>query len=245
MKSTNRTLKYLNHTRKLIIEFNADQILHEKSANNIFLISSDASFTDDILIKYSSQEYAFKLFNDMIDWKAFKQRTIITSFIEVELLIISTAGKELIWWNRLFDVIHFRINQKTRIQCDNMQIIRALITNKLIIKLRHVDIHKHWLRQEVANDQIIIEWVSFTRILTDELTKTLSPQRHKKFLSLLELIKSTRNNQKNQKNNEKKESQVQVNRVSDQNHINKKNDKDTEDHLYQESVSNHLTANHI
>jgi hypothetical protein len=41
-----------------------------------------------------------------------------------------------------------------------------------------------------------------------------------------------RDNQKNQKNNEKKESQVQVNRVSDQNHINKKSDKDTEDHLY-------------
>jgi hypothetical protein len=105
-----------------------------------------------------------------------------------------------------------------------MQTIRALITNKLIIKLRHVDIYKHWLRQKITNDQIIIEWVSFTKILTDELTKNLSSQQHKKFLSLLELIKSKKNNQDNednendQKNDEKKKSQVQVNRISNQNH---------------------------
>jgi hypothetical protein len=248
MKSTNRILKYLSHIKKLIIEFNADQFLQNENENNIFLISSDAFFADDILIRYSSQEYAFKLFNDMIDWKTFKQRTIITSFIEIELLIISSADKKLIWWDRLFDVIHFRINQRTRIQCDNMQIIQTLITNKLIIKLRHVDIHKHWLRQKITNDQIIIEWVSFTKILTDELTKALSSQRHEKFLSLLELIKSKRNNQdnednqNNQRNNEKKEGQVQINRVSDQNDMIKKNDKDTKDHLYQENVSNHLTT---
>jgi hypothetical protein len=90
--------------------------------------------------------------------------------------------------------------------------------------------------------------VSFTKVLTDELTKTLSSQRHEKFLSLLELIKSKRDNEdnednkNNQKNNEKKENQVQINRVSDQNHMIKKSDKDTKNQLYQEDVSNHLTT---
>jgi hypothetical protein len=120
MKSTNRILKYLSHIKKLIIEFNADQFLQNENENNIFLISSNAFFANDILIRYNSQEYAFKLFNNIIDWKTFKQCTIITSFIEIELLIISSADKKLIWWNRLFNIIHFRINQKTRIQCDNM-----------------------------------------------------------------------------------------------------------------------------
>jgi hypothetical protein len=96
MKSTNHILKYLNHIKKLIIEFNIDQFLQNENENIIFLISNDAFFANDILNRYSSQEYAFKLFNDIIDWKTFKQRTIITSFIEIELLIISSANKKLV-----------------------------------------------------------------------------------------------------------------------------------------------------
>jgi hypothetical protein len=152
MKSANRTLKYLGHTKKLAIEFNT-----KSDAHIIFLASSDASFVDDIETRFSSQGYAFKLFNELIDWKAFKQRTVITSFTEIELLIISAVEKELIWWQRLFEVIHFQTNQKPNIQCDNQQTIRVLIISKLITKLRHVDIHKHWLRQEIALGKIDIE----------------------------------------------------------------------------------------
>jgi hypothetical protein len=175
MISVNRILKYLDHTKKLNIRFSADSSFDNHSKNNkIFLINSDAFFADDSKIRHSSQDYAFKLFNDLINWKTFKQRTVITSFTETELLVISIVEKKLIWWERLFEAIHFRINQRTIIQCDNQQIIRALVNNKLIIKFRHIDIHKHWLRQEIALSKIDIEWVSTSKILTDELTKRLS-----------------------------------------------------------------------
>jgi hypothetical protein len=184
MESANRTLKYLGHTKKLAIEFNNES---DGEAHTTFLASSDASFADDIETRFSSQGYAFKLFNGLIDWKASKQRTVTTSFTEAELLAISAAGKELIWWQRLFEAIHFQTNQKPNIQCDNQQTIRALITSKLITKLRHVDIHKHWLRQEIALGKIGIEWVKTTEILADGLTKALPPQRHKEFIRLLGL----------------------------------------------------------
>lgn len=112
-----------------------------------------------------------------------------TSSTEAELLAISAAGKELIWWNRLFESINFRTNQIPQIQCDNMQTIRVLTTNKLITKLRHVDIHKHWLRQEIALGKINIHWVGTTKILADGLTKALPPQRHSEVLKLLGLQK--------------------------------------------------------
>jgi hypothetical protein len=183
IKVVNRTLKYMRHTKKLAIKFNTKSEAHIR-----FLASNDASFVDDIKTRFSFQEYAFKLFNELIDWKTFKQRTVITSFTETELLIISVVKKKLIYWQRLFKIIYFQINQKSTIQCDNQQTIRALIISKLITKLRHVDIHKHWLRQEIALDKIDIEWVKVTKILVDELIKTFSSQRHKKFIRLFELI---------------------------------------------------------
>ena len=50
-----------------------------------------------------------------------------------------------------------------------------------------MDIHKHWLRQEISRGQIGIEWVSTNNILADGLTKSLPPQRQKQFIRLLGL----------------------------------------------------------
>ena len=183
MECVNRTLKYLAHTKHLAIVFNTQATY----SREIFLASSDASFADDSSTRYSSQGYAFKLFNGMIDWKASKQRTVTTSSTEAELLAISAAGKELIWWTRFFQSINFHLDHPTSIQCDNRQTIRALTTNRLITKLRHVDIHKHWLRQEISRGKIGIEWVSTNNILADGLTKSLPPQRQKQFIGLLGL----------------------------------------------------------
>jgi hypothetical protein len=62
MKLANRILKYLRHTKKLVIEFN-----NELEAQIIFLTSSNALFVDDIETRFSFQEYAFKLLNELID----------------------------------------------------------------------------------------------------------------------------------------------------------------------------------
>ena len=68
MKSINKVLKYLSYTKRLIIEFNVESNRADHSRmNKIFLTNSDASFADDIETRHNSQEYAFKLFNDLID----------------------------------------------------------------------------------------------------------------------------------------------------------------------------------
>ena len=78
-------LKYLAHIRSYEIAFNVQAI----NINCIFFELSNASFADDIKIRYNSQKYCFKLFDEMIDLKASKQKTIIISFTKAELLTIS------------------------------------------------------------------------------------------------------------------------------------------------------------
>ena len=46
---------------------------------------------------------------------------------------------------------------------------------KLVTKLKHVDIHQHWLRQETEKGTVRIEWVSTSQMLADGLTKALGP----------------------------------------------------------------------
>lgn len=182
---SDQTFLYLGHTRDYSIVFDGRVI----DLRQIFLASSDASFGNDLDTRQSSQGYAFKLFNGIIDWKASKQKTVTTSSTEAELLAISSTAKETMWWTRFFEAINFEPGHDIFIQCDNKQTIRAFTsdTAKFTTKLRHVDIHRHWLRQEVQSNRISIEWVPSTEILADGLTKSLPPQRHKEFVRLLGL----------------------------------------------------------
>ena len=59
---------------------------------------------------------------------------------------------------------------------------------KLVTKLKHVDIHNHWLRQEVAHQNIQIKWISTTEMPADGLTKALPRQKHEAFLRQLNMV---------------------------------------------------------
>ena len=180
-----RLFRYLIHTKKFFIVFDFE--IHD--SKTVFLKFSNAFYDDDIYIRHSSQNYCFRLFNDMIDWKISKQKTVIINFIETKLLTISNAIKKLLWWKKFFDSIKFKLNSEIKIQCDNIQTIRVFThdSSQFIIKFRHVNIHKHWLKQKIQKQTIFIIWISSSTIIVDDLTKTLSSQRHIKFVRHLSL----------------------------------------------------------
>ncbi len=135
----NRVIAYFNDIKNLIIEFS-------KNSSEIFLFASDAAFADDELIRKSSNDYLFKLYDDSIDSRAFKQITMITLNIETELLILNRIAKKTIWWRRFFESIQYDSMKKLHIRCDNRQTLRVLKKEmlKLDTKLKHVDIYRHW-----------------------------------------------------------------------------------------------------
>jgi len=61
-------------------------------------------------------------------------------------------------------------------------------TMKLATKLRHVDIHRHWLRQEVQDKRLKINWVPTAEMPADGLTKALPRQKHETFIKQLDLV---------------------------------------------------------
>jgi hypothetical protein len=132
-----------------------------------------------------------QLFGGTIGWRANKQDTVTTSTTEAELLALSQATKESIFVSRLVKEIGVRLDSKTiRIQCDNQQTIK--LVNKevgpLQTKLRHVDIHDHWLRQEAENGTIAVNYVPSGEMVADGLTKALSSQTFKAFVERLGLV---------------------------------------------------------
>ncbi|KAI0996919.1 hypothetical protein K3495_g11263 [Podosphaera aphanis] len=184
LEAVDHCLYYLYQTRELVIKYT-------KSAEGSETVncSADAAFANTEE-RRSVQGFVFKLCGGPVHWNSSKQATVTTSSTEAELLSLSNATKELIWMQRLFAGIKFHPHEEVKIFNDNIQTIRLLNKEDPIIKtrLKHVDIYQHWLREQVQQKQVIVSWVSTNSMVADGMTKSLSRQKHEKFVSLLNLV---------------------------------------------------------
>ena len=171
-EAVNRLIRYLDKTRHYALRFGGE---------DDFVVASDASFADNTLDRKSSQAYAMKLFGGLIGWRANKQTTVTTSTTEAELLALSQAAKESIFVSHLIKELGVTLDdQRIQIQCDNTATVRLVESElpTLNTKLRHVDIHNHWLRQEAQNGRITVKHTRSAELMADGLTKALGKARH-------------------------------------------------------------------
>jgi len=180
-QAADRLILFLYKTRFHCIKYG-----HESTASSL-VVASDASFADNSLDRKSSQGFAIKLFGGLVAWRANKQDTVTTSSTEAELLALSQTTKEAIYMSRLLVALRLEIDEPLTIKCDNRQTICLLVEQsaRLQTKLRHVDIHSHWLRQEVQRGSIHIQWQETKQMMADGLTKALGRQPFNHFIGLI------------------------------------------------------------
>jgi hypothetical protein len=130
------------------------------------------------------------LFDDMIDWAVKKQFIVSIFIIEAKFFSMLHADKKLIWWIHFFQKLKFESNQKIMIYNDNLQIIHFFISKifKTKTKLRHVDIAQCWWKQSIQSDYFSMNYLSIAKMITNELTKILSSQKHREFINQLRFV---------------------------------------------------------
>lgn len=115
-----------------------------------------------------------------------------TSTTEAEPLALSQTTREGMFISRLLRSLHVKVNNKLGIviHCDNQQTIKLvkMEIGLLNSRLRHVDIHNHWLRQEVEKGTIRVEYVPSGDMIADGLTKVLTNTSFAAFIQQLGLV---------------------------------------------------------
>ncbi|KAL1996476.1 hypothetical protein VTN49DRAFT_8076 [Thermomyces lanuginosus] len=160
-KAADRVLRYLYQTRDYGLQFGGEDDLR---------VASDASFADN------TQD---------------RKNTVTTSTTEAELLALAQAAKEGIYLKRLLDALTVSLDSdRIRIEVDNTQ-TKKLITDEikqLNTKLKHVDIHNHWLRQEYERRTIDVRHTRSAEIMADGFTKALQQREFKQFRKQLGVV---------------------------------------------------------
>jgi hypothetical protein len=86
--------------------------------------------------------------------------------------------------------VGLEVSHVLTIECDNDRAIGLITADDASFdtKLRHVDIHYLWLRQEVKAGRVALRWVPTAKMVADGLTKVLSRQKHASFVKLLRMV---------------------------------------------------------
>lgn len=183
-----RVIQYLYATRNMSIRY-------QRQPATTYEAVSDASYADRDH-RRSTEAFVMKLFGGPIDWRSNRQPTVTLSSTEAELYAITHAAKDIIQWERFFTQIGLDLGTETLVLgCDNQQTIRLLTSAVplLTTRLKHVDVHQNWLRQQIQCGQFAIEWVPTKSISADGLTKSLSGATHQTFCQLLGLFTPSTN----------------------------------------------------
>ena len=89
----------------------------------------------------------------------------------------------------MLTALTLKLNEPLKVEYNNRQTFKLIIKEsmKLSTKLRHVDIHNHWLRQEYAERRVLFKWTPTNDMIADGLTKALPRQRHEAFVKQIKL----------------------------------------------------------
>jgi len=109
-------LTYLYNTRYLALEFST---ITPYEINQVLKAASNASFADDALTHRSSQGFLISLFNRPIAWQATRQKAVIKSTTEAELLALLHISREVKHMVRIFKAIRFDLEQDIIINYNN------------------------------------------------------------------------------------------------------------------------------
>lgn len=159
-------LRYLQGTKKL-------GLLYKNGMNNI-IAYADADFGGDLDDRKSTSGYVIMRNGGPLSWKSKKQTITAQSTAEAELIALNFAARDVAWITQLYVDMGKEIKYPTIIHEDNQSAIaicRSPINNNTN---KHIAIKQGFIKDEVEQGRIEIEYIPSKEQLADIFTKPLS-----------------------------------------------------------------------
>ena len=166
-KAAIRVLRYLYHSRSLGLVYNG----HDIRTPTIHAYA-DAAWGNERK-RRSRYGYICLLGNCPVAWVSKVSSMVCLSTAESEFVAATEASKELIWFRHLLEELGFPQNDPAVLHEDNQATIRMASNPVVSARNRHFSIKMHWIRDQVARNNITLQYVSTKDQLADILTKSL------------------------------------------------------------------------
>lgn len=201
-KHHEQALKTLLRYLRFIID---KDIVYESSESHKLIEYSDFDYAADKLDRKSVLTYVYMLTDDSIFRMSRKQKFVVIFTIETEYMSLSTCAKKDMWLIQLLKDMNLikylndddeRVNLVKNIKHQELlvqikrdnQAANSLVKNAHIHeRSKHIDVVYHHVRDLIKRNLILLNYISSANMMTDELIKSLTKDRFKRFVKQLEL----------------------------------------------------------
>ena len=174
LKYAKRVLKYLNETKGFGLSY--------KKNNELKLTGVvDSDYANDEKDRKSISGYIICINGTPVIWSTKKQKSVALSSTESEYYGYTMIAQELMWIRQVLDFMGFNQSNPTVVYADNQSAIKMALNPKSHGRTKHVDVRMHYIREQVKNGNIRLEYISTEEMTADMLTKNLGRRKFEYF----------------------------------------------------------------
>eukprot|EP00253_Pinus_taeda_P010509 PITA_10509 len=161
-----RILRYLKGTPDL-------GLWYPKSSTITVTAYTDADWAGSVDDRKSTSGNAFILGDCLVSWLNKKQTSISLSTAEAEYIAAADCCTQLLWMKEALKDVNIGTNQPITIYCDNTSAISLGKNLVMHSKTKHIPIKYHFLCEQVAEQNINLEYINTKEQIADIFTKPL------------------------------------------------------------------------
>ena len=146
---------------------------------------SDADWGRDLDDRKSTSGYWFVISSSPVSWKSKKQSSVALSTAEAEYMALASSAQEAVWMRQLSSEIGIEYTKPVIIYEDNQSAIAMTKNPQFHGRTKHIAIKYLFIREQVNDGTVNIQYCSTKNMLADMLTKPLASTQFSKLCSLI------------------------------------------------------------
>ena len=177
-----RVLRYLQGTSEYKLTYQPSS-----TTDKPFITHSDADLGGNVDNSRSTAGFVISVGGGAVLWSSRLQRHMSLSSTESEYTTASATGCEMIWMREFLDEIGYDISSPSPLFIDSNSALQVAKNPEHQSTMKHVVRNFHWIREKVANKEIIVKHVPGTENPADIFTKPLGRIKFENFRTMLGL----------------------------------------------------------
>ena len=147
---------------------------YPKGKNFTLIAYTDANWANCVDDRKITSGGALYLGESLVAWLSKKQTSISLSTAEAEYIVAAACCTQVMWMKQTLQDMKVSIDEPILIKCDNTIAISISKNPILHSKTKHIPIKYHFLREQVAQKKVKLEYVPTKEQKTDIFTKPLA-----------------------------------------------------------------------